>query len=265
MLRLLLAFLVAVSTPAWAFDRDHAQWDALLKKHVAWQDSGRASKVDYAGFQRDRAALQSYLSELSAASRPEFDGWSKSEQLAFLINAYNAFTIELILARYPDLKSIWDLGSLLNPPWKRRFFTLLDERRHLDDIEHGMIRARGAYDDPRIHMAVNCASIGCPALRPEAYVGQRLDAQLDDQVLRFLSDRTRNRYDTERRALEVSKIFSWYAQDFERGYRGIESREGFFATHAAALTDDPLQQEAIRSRKVKIRYLEYDWGLNDVR
>jgi hypothetical protein len=261
----MLALLLAACAPVSAFDHGHGNWDMLLKKHVAWDSGGHASKVDYAGFQQDRAALKSYLEELSGVGRQAFDGWSKSQQLAFLINAYNAFTIELILSRYPELKSIRDLGSLLSPPWKKRFFTLLGERRHLDDIEHGMIRAKGVYDDPRIHMAVNCASIGCPALRPEAYVAQRLDAQLDDQVLRFMSDRTRNRYNAQRKALEVSKIFDWYAQDFEHGFRGIDSREAFFATHAAALTDAPQEQAAIRSRKVEVRYLDYDWALNHLR
>jgi hypothetical protein len=126
------------------------------------------------------------------------------------------------------------------------------------------VLSASVYNDPRIHIAVNCASSGCPALRPEAYVAQRLDAQLDDQVLRFLSDRTRNRYNARSKTLEVSKIFDWYAGDFERGYRGIVSREAFFATYAAAITDEPQEQEAIRSRKIKIRHLDYDWALNDL-
>jgi hypothetical protein len=209
--------------------------------------------------------LKTYLDGLSAVSRQEFDGWGKAQRLAFLINSYNGYTVELILTRYPDLKSIRDLGSFVRSPWKKQFFTLLGEPRSLDDVEHGIIRAKGAYDDPRIHMAVNCASIGCPALRPEAYVGERLDAQLDDQVLRFLSDRTRNRYSPERNALEVSKIFDWYEGDFEQGHRGIDSPAAFFAAHAAQLADRPEDQRAIRAKTVKIRYLEYDWALNDRR
>jgi hypothetical protein len=264
-LRLALMLGLASAIPALAFDQSYATWTALLEKHVRWEAGGHASTADYAGFQRDRPALKRCLDGLSAVSRQEFEAWSKPQRLAFLINAYNGYTVELILTRYPDLKSIRDLGSLLRSPWKKQFFTLLGEARSLDDVEHGMIRAKGAYDDPRIHMAVNCASIGCPALRPEAYVGERLDAQLDDQVLRFLSDRSRNRYSAERSALEVSRIFEWYAGDFEKGYRGIDSPQAFLAPYAALLADRPEQQQAIRARTVKLRYLEYDWALNDRR
>jgi len=263
--RFVLALSLLVSVPALAFDHSHAAWDVLLKEHVAWLPGGHASQVSYAGFQQDRAALKAYLDSLSAVSRKELAGWGRNQRLAFLINAYNAFTVELILTRYPDLKSIQDLGSLIRPPWKKKFFTLLHEPRHLDEIEHDMIRAKGAYDDPRIHMAVNCASIGCPALRPEAFVAERLDSQLDDQVLRFLSDRTRNRYNPERRVLEVSKIFDWYEGDFEQGYRGIDSPETFFARYAVQLAERPEDQQPIRAKSVKIRYLEYDWALNDRR
>jgi hypothetical protein len=260
---LLIALSLLLAAPALGFDHQHADWDALLKRHVSWKPGGHESWVRYTGFKQDRAALQAYLGKLSAVLPSEFREWSKSQQLAFLINAYNAFTVELILTRYPDLKSIRDLGSVISSPWKKKFFTLLGEERHLDNVEHDMIRAEGAYEDPRIHMAVNCASIGCPALRPEAYRGERLDAQLDDQVLRFLSDRTRNRYNSERNALEVSKIFDWYRKDFSKGYRGIDSVESFLARYADQLADRPDERRLIRERKAKIRFLDYDWALND--
>ena len=125
---------------------------------------------------------------MSAVPPAEFERWSREQQMAFLVNAYNAFTVELILTRWPDLKSIKDLGSLLQSPWKKKFFVLLGEERHLDWIEHEQLRPR--YQDPRVHAAVNCASIGCPALRPEAFVAPRLDAQFDDGMQRFMSDRT---------------------------------------------------------------------------
>ncbi|MGD8911013.1 MAG: DUF547 domain-containing protein, partial [Chromatiales bacterium] len=98
-------------------------------------------------------------------------------------NPYNAFTIELILTKYPGIESIKELGGLFRSPWKRRFFTLLGERRHLDNLEQDMIRAFGVFDEPRIHFALNCASIGCPMLRNEAYVAERLDLQLEFERL----------------------------------------------------------------------------------
>ncbi len=197
MKRLILAVMVALGFPgftaAQAFDHEHAAWTALLKKHVVLLEGGKASQARYAGFQQDRGALKSYLETLSSVTPREFDGWSKAQRMAFLINAYNAFTVEKILTRYPDIKSIWDFGKIFGNPFRDRFFTLLGRESFLDRIEHETLRKPGAYDEPRVHFAVNCASIGCPMLREEAYVAGRLDAQLEEQTRRFLSDRSRNR------------------------------------------------------------------------
>jgi len=260
-----LVTLLVWSPQALAFDHSHAEWTALLRKHVVWTENGHASHVRYAGFQGDRETLNGYLASVSAVSRLEFDGWTKPQQLAFLINAYNAFTIEKVLTRYPKLKSIRDFGTFVGNPWKDKFFTLLGTPTSLDGIEHDTIRKPGSYDDPRIHFAVNCASIGCPALRNEAYVGDRLDAQLDDQTKRFLSDRTRNRYAPTSNTTEVSKIFDWYGSDFRSGYRGIGSLSAFLARYAGDLADKPEDQQSIRDDKAKIVFLDYDWALNDAR
>jgi hypothetical protein len=247
------------------FDHSHRNWNELLGRHVLVLEGGKASRVRYADFQKDRPALQRYLESLSAVKRAEFDGWSKSERLAFLINAYNAFTVELVLRNYPGIASIRDVGNVFVSAWRKRFFMLLGEGRYLDAIEHGLIRKPGAFDDPRIHFAVNCASVSCPMLREEAYVATRLDAQLEDQTVRFLSDRSRNRYDPGRQVLEVSKIFDWYREDFESGLQGIESREEFLAMHASLLADSVPHRQAIASGVVPIRFLEYDWTLNDAK
>jgi hypothetical protein len=182
--------------------------------------------------------------------------------MAFLINAYNAFTVELILTRWPKLESIKDLGSFLQSPWKPKWVPLLGSKVSLDDIEHEMLRKRGRYDDPRIHFAVNCASIGCPALREEAFDASRLEAQLDEQALRFMSDRTRNRYNTATGKLEVSKIFDWFGEDFRLGHRGIGSLAAFTARYADVLADAPADRERVRSAQVEIGFLDYDWKLN---
>jgi hypothetical protein len=260
-LRSLLVALVAwlAAAAAWA-QFDHAQpvWDALLKQHVHWLPDGRQSRVDYAGFQADRARLAQVLDGFSAVTPAEFGGWTRPQRMAFLINAYNAFTVELILTKYPDLKSIKDLGSFLQSPWKRRFFRLLGEQRDLDWIEHEQLRPN--YADPRVHAAVNCASIGCPALRNEAFTAARLEAQLDDGMLRFLGDRTRNRVRGGR--LEVSSIFKWFREDFEKGDQGYTRVEDVFAKYAAQLSDDPAEQSRLRSGKLPPHYLDYDWSLN---
>jgi hypothetical protein len=264
---LLFASLLAVSAgPARAaFDHEHKAWTSLLERHVVPIDGGKASQVRYAGFARDRQALGAYLASLSAVSAREYGGWSREHKLAFLLNAYNAFMVEKILTRHPNIKSVWDFGRVFGNPFKDRFFSLLGKEQHLDWIEHETIRAPGAFDDPRIHFAVNCASIGCPMLREEAYVASRLDAQLDQQTARFLSDRSRNRYDAQRGVLEVSSIFDWYGKDFERGWKGYNSLAQFLSKHADLLADAPDQRQRIRERKTDIKFLDYDWRLNDAK
>ncbi|MCB2022968.1 MAG: DUF547 domain-containing protein [Burkholderiaceae bacterium] len=264
----LLGALIGVLWPPSAnaaFDHRHSDWDALLKRHVVVAPGGVASTVRYAQLKNQRDALQGYLASVSAVSLQEYGGWSRPQQLAFLVNAYNAFTVELILTRYPDLKSIKDLGSWFESPWKKKFFRLLGEERSLDELEHGLIRAPGVFDDPRIHVAVVCASVGCPMLRNEAFVADRLDAQLDDALRRFLSDRSRNRFDAASGTLAVSKIFDWYRKDFEQGVRGYDSLQTFFALQAEALGSTPQARADLRAGRYKIVYLDYDWSLNDAR
>jgi hypothetical protein len=269
-----LAALLLATAPLGAvfaqFDHGHAAWTALLQKHVIVRDDGKASQVRYAGFAQDRATLKTYLDALSRVGEAEFDGWSKPQRMSFLINAYNAYAIEKILARYPDIGSIWDFGKVFGNPFKDEFFTLLGSRRSLDGIEHGVLRRKGAYDEPRVHFAVNCASIGCPMLREEAYVPERLDAQLEEQAVRFLSDRSRNRFNAASGALEVSKIFDWFKEDWTNGYRGLDanaapirSREQYFARYAKLLADDPAAQKIVAEGRAPLAFLDYDWTLND--
>jgi hypothetical protein len=238
-----LAFVAGLLFSSACLAFDHQAWDALLRKHVVVLGGGKASTVRYEAMARDRAALRAYLASLSAVGEKAYEGWPPAEQMAFLINAYNAFTVEKILTRYPDLRSIWDFGKLFGNPFKDEFFSLLGRRMSLDGIEHGILRKR--YREPRIHFAVNCASVGCPMLREEAYAAARLETQLEEQALRFLSDRSRNRFAAGR--LEVSKIFDWFKEDFA-------PREAYFARYATALGAPP--------GAIPVTFLDYDWSLN---
>jgi len=269
----ILALLLPM-TPALAqFDQTYGAWTALLKKHVVLISDGKASQVRYADFAKDRPALKAWLDSVSKVTDAEFKGWSKTQQMAFLINAYNGFTIEKILTKYPDLKSIRDFGTVFGNPWKDKFFTLFGHESYLDQVEHEMLRAKGVYGEPRVHFAVNCASIGCPMLREEAYVADRLDAQLEEQARRFLSDHSRNRYNEQSGQLEVSKIFDWFKEDWTSGYKGIganqqpiTSREQFFARYAKQLADSPEAQAKVAEQKIAgLTFLEYDWGLNSAK
>lgn len=245
-----------------AFDHQHRLWDRLLQQHVRWVDGGVASRVDYTGLQRDRARLDAYLQQLSVVTEDQYRSWSRGQQLAFLINAYNAFTVDLILSEYPELDSIKDLGWLLQSPWQQRFFTLLGRERHLDELEHELIR--GYFDEPLIHVAVVCASIGCPALRDRAFQADTLERDLTDSMRRFLSDRSRNRYDPETGTLRVSKVFDWYREDFEQGARGYRRLADVFADYAEQLSDDPAVRARIAEGALPIAFLPYDWSLNDL-
>ena len=255
---------VAGSALAQGFDHAHRAWDTLAKKHVVLMPGGSASQVRYAEFARDRASLKTYLDALSGVPDAEFKVWPRNQQMAFLINAYNAYTVELILANYP-LKSIKDIGNdLFSNRWKKKFFRLLGQDAYLDQIEHEILRKPGSYNEPRVHYALNCASIGCPMLREEAYVAERLEAQLEQQAERFLSDRSRNRVSAQGR-LEVSKIFDWFKEDWTSGYQGIRSREQYFARYAKLLTDNPEHQKLVVEGKAPLAFLDYDWTLNDAR
>ena len=264
--------LCALTASAEDFDHSHQAWTTLLEKHVVLLEGGKASRIDYAGMAQDHAALKAYLQTLSAVPQAEFERWSKPQRMAFLINAYNAFTVEKILTRYPDIGSVWDFGRIFGNPFKDEFFSLFGRPFSLDAIEHGMLRKPGAYDEPRVHFAVNCASVGCPMLREEAYVATRLEAQLEQQAVRFLSDRSRNRYNPADGRLEVSKIFDWFKEDWQSGYRGfddktpaIRSRAAYFARYAALLAGAPEDRSRIREGKAPLAFLDYDWRLNDVK
>jgi Protein of unknown function, DUF547 len=257
--------LLLTSSFAFAFDHSHKAWEDLLKAHVKLINNGNASQVNYKGFVADRAKLDAYTNSLSAVPKATFDGFSKPQQQAFLMNAYNAFTIVKILQRYPNIKSIRDFGNVIGNPWKDKFISLLGTTMTLDNIEHDTLRAAGVYDDPRVHVAVVCASIGCPMLRNDAFTAEKLDAQLEDGMKRFLGDRSRNRYNKDSKSLEVSKIFEWYRKDFEKNHKGYASLEVTLAKYADQLADSAEDRAAVKGAKVPVKYLDYDWNLNDVK
>lgn len=235
------------------FDHDHALLTEVLAKHV------RGDRVDYAALKKDRATLGRYLATLAAVTPERVEGWTKPQRFAFWINVYNAYTLDLVLDDYP-VDSIKDIGSLFTSVWDQRFIPLAgfdpggkDRELSLNDVEHEIMRER--FEDARLHAAVNCASISCPPLRAEAFVAARLDEQLDAQVRDWLADPTRNRLDAKREELKLSKIFDWYAEDFERDAGSVQAWVARFAPEpeAAWIDDD-----------TKVRYLDYDWSLNDV-
>jgi hypothetical protein len=257
-------FLTAIcSTTSVAQEALHRPWQALLSQHVTPINKSHSSQVDYAGMKKDQLKLNAYLTSLGTIDKQAFTQWPAPKQLAFLINAYNAWTIALILTVYPDLESIKDLGSFFSSPWSKQFIPLLGETRSLDNIEHELIRGDNKYGDPRIHFAVNCASIGCPALREEAYSADKLEQQLAEQTVRFLTDTSRNRFTGQN--MTLSAIFKWYGDDFTLGFRGSNSLPTFILLYHKALNLTPVQKTGLQSADMTINFLDYDWALNGVR
>ncbi|ASP47306.1 DUF547 domain-containing protein [Cognaticolwellia beringensis] len=262
-LALLLVLSTVYSAISVAQETLHQPWQTLLAQHVKPINNGHSSQVDYAGMKMERAQLKAYLAALGSVDKDVFAQWPAPKQLAFLINAYNAWTVEFILTAYPDLASIKDLGSFFSSPWSKKFIPLLGETRSLDNIEHQLIRGDNKYGDPRIHFAVNCASIGCPALREEAYSAEKLEQQLNEQTVRFLTDTSRNRFNDS--SMELSAIFKWYGDDFALGFRGSNSLPAFILLYHEALNLTPAQLALLKSEKMDNKFLNYDWALNAAR
>ncbi len=222
---------------------DHEDFTALLSNYVDGD-----GLVDYQGFSRERINLNKYLDRLSD-NPPNNQNWSTEDKLAYWINTYNAFTIALVLDHYP-LKSIKDIGSkiqipFINTPWDLKFVRIGNKMYSLNNIEHNILRK--VFDEPRIHFAINCASMSCPKLLDEAYTAKKLETQLTNQTREFLADPSRNVI-TES-SLQLSKIFKWFGGDFERGQTKLEFVNRWTAVEI--------------NEGASVEYLDYDWTLNE--
>lgn len=236
----LLSLLLAFVTSARAAEYNHAPFNDLLAAHV------RGGGIDYDGLAVDEAKLDAYLAPAEAFST---EGLSRNDTMAFWINMYNAWTLKLILTKYPDIDSIKDLGSVFSSPWKKRFVMIGGKTLTLGEIEHEILRQE--FKDPRIHFAINCASKSCPPLLPEAYRGDTLDAQLNKATGTFINNTANTRLDGNR--LSVSRIFKWYKGDF-----GDD-----IAAYIGRYTTGPLKQDLERlGTSADIVFLDYDWSLN---
>jgi len=219
---------------------EHTLWTTELQKYVT-----PAGWVNYADWQQDTSGIHKYLTLLSASLPTE--SWTREEQLTYWINAYNAFTVKLILDHYP-LKSIQELHDLplIGTIFHKEWFSLGGESLSLNRIEHGILR--GQFEEPRIHAAINCASISCPALWNQAYTAEKLDQQLNRAMRTFVNDSLRNQITEEEAA--ISPIFSWFRLDF--------TKEGSLNNFLNQYLTTPLKEET------DVSYLTYDWSLNEI-
>ncbi|MCB2192150.1 MAG: DUF547 domain-containing protein [Deltaproteobacteria bacterium] len=241
----LVAALLLAAQPAHSAEPgaavDYSPYAELLREHV------RGGLVDYAGIQRQRAKLERFLENLAQVDPGSL---SRDQKLAYYINAYNAWTIWLILTKYPDLESIKDLGGLFSSPWDKEIVRLNGKVFTLDQIEHEVLRP--TFKDPRIHFAVNCASKGCPPLLNRPYTGAEVQGQLQAQATAFINDPARTRL--QGNTLYVTKIMDWFSEDFD------DDPVGFVKKYAQ---DDFKRRLEGLGGQVEVEYLDYDWSLNN--
>ena len=237
----------------------HAAWSELLARHV------HGDRVNYAGFATERAALDAYIASLCAVSPAELARAPRRERFAFWINVYNAHVVALVLEAYP-IASIRDLDRDTGSIWKRRFIALgahdpegKGQKLSLDVVEHEILRPR--FEDARVHAAINCAAESCPALRAEAFEPARLEEQLDEQARAWLADASRNRFDAEKRRLQVSALFDWFAQDFARDAGSVPAWIARFAPSSEAAW---IEAELAQGKELELETLAYSWKLNDL-
>jgi len=218
----------------------HDFWEELLVGLVTPEGA-----VNYEGFIADKAVLQEYLDLLS--THPPAKNWTEAEQIAYWINAYNAFTVKLIIDNYPlnSIKDIADGLPMINSPWDIKFFKIGGVDFDLNTIEHSILRKH--FDEPRIHFAINCASVSCPKLRNEAFTSEKLEQQLSAQANYFVNSPIKNRI-TEKE-IALSPIFNWFESDF--------TKKGNLLSFIQAYTEVEL------SAKIPLVYLDYDWNLNE--
>ena len=230
LLALLIASLAACPTPEVQsaspgqdgepkFDHSHALWTEVLQEHV------HDDRFDYRALKKERGKLDRYLKSLHAVSPADMRGWTRDQKYAFWINVYNAHAIQLIVDHYP-VDSIKDIGGVFSSVWNKEFIPMKahhpeddDDELSLDDVEHQILRPR--YKDARVHAAVNCASVGCPPLRDEAFVAEKLDEQLDEQMRAFVADTRRNGFNRSKNTIYISEIFDWFEEDFERDAKSV--------------------------------------------
>lgn len=240
-------------------DLDDSAYARVLSLYV-----DETGLVDYAGLASNRADLDAFVRLLARLDPSSTARWSQPRQMALWINAYNALTLKAVLDHYP-VKSIKDIGSVFNSVWDKLTFDVMGDELTLNEIEHDILRKR--YADPRIHLAINCASMGCPPLLNQPFRADALDAQFARQAERFFADPAKFRIRRDKDTVYLSPVFKWFGTDFVPAYGARIVRPGVGARENAALNfaadHVPADDRAyLETARIKIKYLGYDWGLN---
>ena len=251
------------------FDHSYAKYNSLLNKYV------KNARVDYKGLIQSREQLDKFILSLGDRERTDFANWTKNQKLAFWINAYNAFTLKAIIDHYPIKRSLTLLGitapsnSIRQIPgvWDTLPFTAVGETVTLGQIEHEILRKE--FNEPRIHAAINCASIGCPDLSNEAYTPQDINNQLARASAAFINNPEKGLYiDRARPSVKFSNIMKWFGEDFIENYTestiaGRNRKENAILNFAVEYLHSDEDKDFLKNNKYSIGYLKYDWNLNE--
>ena len=216
--------------------------------------------VDYAALKENRQPLDAFNASLATLSPETFESWTESEKIAFWVNIYNSLTLQAIIEHYPT-KSIRDIPGV----WKRLQFNVMGKEMTLDEIEHQVLRVQ--FNEPRIHMGIVCASVGCPILRQEPFIGSKLGEQLDDQTRKFLALDRNFKIEKNDNQVYLSSIFKWFGEDFIKTY-GSENKFAGNKQERSVLNFisqylEPENQNYLANGGYQVKYLDYDWSLNE--
>ena len=255
-----------------SFDHSYSTYNSLLNEYV------ENASVNYSGFIDSRAEFETFLRTIGSVNENDYESWTQEQKLAFWINAYNAFTIKAIIDHYPIKRSFSLVGIFYAPSnsilqikgvWTKLQFRALDRMVTLDEIEHQILRKE--FNEPRIHIAINCASISCPDLSNEAYVAERLEQQLAQASINFVNNPSKGiQIDEQKGKVKLSKIFKWFGEDFIQNYGGTKLFNNYSLKENAVLnfTAEYLESQPVKeylmNNKLKIGYLGYDWHLNEL-
>lgn len=251
-----------------SFDQSHSIYDSVLKKYV------KNGRVDYKGFKASEEEFDTYLRDLGSVSERDYTNWSQEEKLAFWINAYNAFTIKAVIDNYPikgSVFSIYPRNSILqiDGVWDKLQFQAVGKTVTLEEIEHEILRKQ--FNEPRIHFAIVCASLGCPDLRSEAYSADIINEQLESAAIEFVNNPEKGvKINTADKVVKISKIFKWFGEDFIQGFgntelfKDIDIKERAVFNFIRNHVESQEERAFLESNQFKISYLNYDWILNEL-
>ncbi len=243
---------------------NYESYGRVLQTYV--NDKGR---VNYSALKKDSADLKNFLGQIARLDRGTFNSWSKKEKLAFYINAYNAITLQAILNNYPIQRASGLLARRfpqnsirqIDGVWDKLRWSVIGKRITLNTIEHEILRKQ--FNEPRIHMSIVCASIGCPLLLNEPFQAETLEAQMDGQAKKFLA--TASKFSLDRRSAKatISPIFDWFGDDFIRNYgKGSTDKEKAVLNFISKYVSDS-DAQYLRTNKIRVSHSDYDWSLNE--